>query len=278
MNRIVLVALILILTLLLGCNSQAYDISPPAQETPEETPVVTQGPPSHTWDSTLGWDFEDHSNDHLRFGELTEAQVRAQEEGVDAAFTEHGYPVPQHFAYPYGNYSQTSQLVISQYRKTCRVVWGEMLTYPVKNWSVVKAAQLVSNTTWEEAKGWVDKCITTDSLLHIFTHDVSEKPSEYGVTPQMLAQLVDYLAQQQNAGELKVMTMAEAYDYWSNAKQGNATVVVSFDDAHESDYTIAYPLFKEKGLKGTSYVTTSYVGRKGHLTWDEIAEMRSGKN
>jgi peptidoglycan/xylan/chitin deacetylase (PgdA/CDA1 family) len=74
------------------------------------------------------------------------------------------------------------------------------------------------------------------------------------------------------------MTMAEAYDSWSTATQGKATVVISFDDTYESDYTTVYPLFKARGLKGTSYVTTSFVGQPGDLTWDEIAAMRSANN
>lgn len=50
-------------------------------------------------------------------------------------------------------------------------------------------------------------------------------------------------------------------------------VVISFDDATETDYTIAYPELKKRGLKGTSYVTTSFVGRKGYLSWDQLRSL-----
>jgi peptidoglycan/xylan/chitin deacetylase (PgdA/CDA1 family) len=53
-------------------------------------------------------------------------------------------------------------------------------------------------------------------------------------------------------------------------------VVVSFDDAYETDYTTVYPMFQERGLKGTSYIVMSWIGEPNYLTWDMIDEMRGG--
>ena len=228
-----------------------------------------------TWNPTLGWDFECHSGTHPSFIGLTQAQMRSELEQVNAAFQAHGYSPPQHFAYPYGDYNPTVESVVAQYRKTARMVWGNMMTYPVTNWYEMMAAQLVPTTTWSQITGWIDSCIANKRLLNIFTHDVSSNPSEYGCTPAMLTQLLDYLVQKQNAGQLTVMTMAQAYDYWSTATAGKATVVVSFDDANESDYLAVYPLFTARGLKGTSYIVTSYIDEEYQLSWTEIAKMRT---
>ena len=235
-----------------------------------------------TWDPTLGWDFQCHSNTHPHFGQLTDAQIAAELQAVNDAFIAHGYPAPSHIAYPYGDYGKNARTqarikaVVSLYRLSGRVVWGDMETYPISDWYVHKAAQLKAKTGWRAIQGWVDDCITTNSLLHIFTHDVSAKPSSYGTTPEKLEQLLDYLKLKQDAGQLQVMTMAEAYDYWSTATQGKATVVVSFDDANESDYLVVYPMFKAQSLKGTSYIVTSFIDQPGSLTWAEIAQMRAG--
>jgi len=227
--------------------------------------------------STLGWDFECHTNTHANLKGSSEAQIRAELEAVNAAFIAHGYPAPQHTAYPYGNYDPTVETIVSQYRKTGRTVSGNMETYPVPNWYELKAAQLKRNTRWTRLQAIVDQCMATDSLLHIFTHDVADKPSTWGAKTAILAQLLDYLKAKQDAGALKVMTMAEAYDVWSAATTNpGATVVVSFDDAYETDFTTVYPMFKARGLKGTSYLPTSFIGTAGHLTWDEIATMRAG--
>jgi len=230
-----------------------------------------------TQNLSLGWDFQCHTNTHANLKGSSEATIRAELEAVNAAFIAHGYPVPQHTAYPYGNYDPTVEAIVSQYRKTGRTVSGNMETYPVSNWYELKAAPLKRNTRWPKLQAIVDQCIATKSLLHIFTHDVADKPSTWGAKTAVLMQLLDYLQQKQTAGELKVMTMAEAYDVWSTATTNpGATVVVSFDDAYETDFTTVYPLFKARGLKGTSYIPTSFIGTTGHLTWDEIATMRAG--
>jgi hypothetical protein len=153
-----------------------------------------------------------------------------------------------------------------------------MMLYPETNWYEMKAAQLKKTTPWKKITAWVDECIETQSLLHIFTHDVSSSPSVYGCTTNMLTQLLDYLVSPEIASNLNVMTMAEAYDYWNTATERKATVVISFDDANESDYTTVYPLFKERGLKGTSYITISFIGQPGHLTWGDIDNMRRSVN
>jgi len=236
-----------------------------------------------TWDPNLGWDFQCHSNTHPHLSQLTDAQIRAELQAVNDAFIAHGYAPPQHIAYPYGDYgkSATSQArvkgVVSEYRLSGRVVWGKMETYPIADWYVHKAAQLKRPTGWRKIQAWVDDAIATNALLHIFTHDIAPRPSSYGCTPEKLAMLLDYLKAKQDLGQLTVMTMAEAYDVWYTATSSpGPTVVVSFDDAHESDYLVAYQMFQARGLKGTSYIVTSFIDQPGSLTWAEIATMRAG--
>jgi len=62
-------------------------------------------------------------------------------------------------------------------------------------------------------------------------------------------------------------------------------LAITFDDAYESVYTLAYPIMKKFGFRGTVFVITGYVGRKnswdvnlgfrrwGHMSWDQIREM-----
>ena len=239
---------------------------------------VSAASTSATWNPSLGWDFESHSNTHPSFISLTVSQMKGELDAVNAAFEAHGYPPPQHFAYPYGDYNAQVEQVVSTYYKSARTVSDNMTTFPVPDWYALNAAQLVSTTTWSDVTGWISQCIAQKALLVIFTHDLSANPSEYGCTPQMLTRILDYLVQEQNAGNITVMTMAQAYDYWSTAKAGKPTVVMCFDDANESDYTVAYPLFKARGLKGTSFIVTSYIDEDQQLSWAEIAEMRASSS
>jgi len=231
-----------------------------------------------TWDPSLGWDFQCHSYTHPYLTKLTDAQIRAELQAVNDAFTAHGYAVPTQHAYPYGDYDARVESIVAEYRKSGRMVWGFYMEYPITNWYELKAAQLKPTTSWNRIVGWVNDCIAKKALLHIFTHDVSANPSQYGCTPEKLAQVLDYLVEKQNAGLLTVVTMAEAYDYWSTATQGKAMVVVSFDDGNDSDYYVVWPMFKARGIKGTSYIYPQAMdeGWSDCLSWQMIAEMRSG--
>jgi peptidoglycan/xylan/chitin deacetylase (PgdA/CDA1 family) len=233
---------------------------------------------SATWDPTLGWDFECHTNTHPNLTALSADQIAAQFAAVNRAFEAHGYPDPQHTAYPSGAHNSLVESIVSKYRKSGRG-HAEQNYYPIANWYAISALEIRRTTGWAIIKGWVDTCVASQTLLIVSTHDISSDQTAnqypFGCTPEILTQFLDYLVQKQNAGQLTVMTMAQAYDYWSVATQNaKATVVVSFDDAHETDYTTAYPLFVTRGLKGTSYIIASAIGTSGCLTWEEIATMR----
>jgi peptidoglycan/xylan/chitin deacetylase (PgdA/CDA1 family) len=232
--------------------------------------------PTNTWDPNLGWDFQCHSHTHPKLSGLTAEEIRWEMEQVNAAFQSQGYAIPQHLAYPHGDFDDQVKTVVADYRLTGRMVWGFMIPHPQLDWFEVKAAQLKKSTSWNRQVGWIEDCIADNALLHIFTHDVSDTCSQYGCKPENLARLLDYLLDKQNAGLLEIVTMAEAYDYWSTATEGKPLVVVSFDDAYDTDYTTVYPMFQERGLKGTSYITTSFIGQPGYLTWAMIDEMRTG--
>jgi peptidoglycan/xylan/chitin deacetylase (PgdA/CDA1 family) len=58
-------------------------------------------------------------------------------------------------------------------------------------------------------------------------------------------------------------------------KPDTAVIIFTFDDGPESDYLLAYPILKEQGIKGTSYIITKFTDESmpGKLTWDQIKEM-----
>lgn len=51
------------------------------------------------------------------------------------------------------------------------------------------------------------------------------------------------------------------------------SVLVTFDDGYEDNYTLAFPIFQQYGAKATVFVITSLVGKPGYLTPDQIEEM-----
>lgn len=229
----------------------------------------------------IAWDFEDHTYDHQDLTKLTASQIDSEITQVNTAFAAHNLPYPAQFAYPYGYYNTLVETEVSKYCVSARLAWAVgtgFNPYPIKNWYQLDALEIKRTTSWITIKGWIDTAISTKTLLNIFTHDVTENSSAfqypYGCTPEILNQTLNYLAQKQKAGQLVVMTMTQAYNYWSTAKtQPMPTVVVSFDDSHETDYTTAYPLFKALGLPGTSYIQVNMLGLSGRLNWSEMAKM-----
>ena len=232
--------------------------------------------PTHADGTELGWDFEDHSYQHLDFTALSNNQIASQLESSNAAFQAHGLPMPEHLAYPYGSFNQRVINVVRQYRNSSRTAGSGFInfpeTYPVANWYKMSAACFSPAANWTRIQGWIDSAIAKKGLLNLFTHDVSETPTTYGCTPEMLAQILDYLVVKQNAGQLSVMTMREAYNSFDG---GKAVVVVSFDDGYTTTYTTAWPMFKARGLKGTSYINTWSQDNNNPacMSWAMITEM-----
>ncbi len=60
-------------------------------------------------------------------------------------------------------------------------------------------------------------------------------------------------------------------------KSGTATILFTFDDGPASDYLLAYPILKQYGIRGTSYLATQFTDANtiGKLTWAQVKEMRA---
>lgn len=54
------------------------------------------------------------------------------------------------------------------------------------------------------------------------------------------------------------------------------TVVLTFDDGYLDNWTILYPLLRERRMKATVFLTTGFIGTEGFLTWQQVRRMRDG--
>jgi peptidoglycan/xylan/chitin deacetylase (PgdA/CDA1 family) len=52
-------------------------------------------------------------------------------------------------------------------------------------------------------------------------------------------------------------------------------LLLTFDDGHASDYLVAAPELKRRGLTAVFYVTCSYLGRPGYLERGQVRELRA---
>ncbi|MEG2584036.1 MAG: polysaccharide deacetylase family protein [Oscillospiraceae bacterium] len=51
------------------------------------------------------------------------------------------------------------------------------------------------------------------------------------------------------------------------------SIIITFDDGYENNYTKAMPILKKYNAKATVFVPTSLIGKPGYCTRDQLAEM-----
>jgi len=51
-------------------------------------------------------------------------------------------------------------------------------------------------------------------------------------------------------------------------------VAITFDDGNQDNYDLALPVLEKYHLTATFLIVTGWVGKPGHLTWDEIGAMQ----
>lgn len=94
------------------------------------------------------------------------------------------------------------------------------------------------------------------------------------VTPEAFEKQMAYLSRH----GYKVLSMD---DYISVKKSGGKfsrnTIVITFDDGYEDNYTYAFPILKKYHLPATIFVISDYVGQEPFVNWNQIKEMMDEK-
>ncbi|HBF35034.1 TPA: hypothetical protein DDW35_10790 [Candidatus Sumerlaeota bacterium] len=56
-------------------------------------------------------------------------------------------------------------------------------------------------------------------------------------------------------------------------KEAVGETLLTFDDGWKSDYDVAFPLLRAKGVSAIFFITTDWVGTPGYVTWEQLREM-----
>lgn len=93
------------------------------------------------------------------------------------------------------------------------------------------------------------------------------------VRPQRFEKQMAYL----KARGYRVLTLDELVQgLRSGARPFHRSVVITFDDGYENNYTAAYPVLSKCGFPATIFVEVGHLGRPGRLTWEQAREMLAG--
>lgn len=62
--------------------------------------------------------------------------------------------------------------------------------------------------------------------------------------------------------------------FLANVHPSPKTVVVTIDGTDLGDYSVAFPILRDLGIKATFFVSPGRLGRRGLQTWDDLRTMR----
>lgn len=128
-------------------------------------------------------------------------------------------------------------------------------------------------------KGEYDKGLTLNVLMfHVVCKEMPKDKSLSGlyITDEMLREYCRYFIDK----GYNIVSLKEAYDIFSGSKKTDNPnlLAFTFDDGYEDNYTLAFPILKEFGVKFNiniiaRYTNENYSEYTNYLTWDELREM-----
>ena len=111
-------------------------------------------------------------------------------------------------------------------------------------------------------------------------HSISEVPAGWPadlcVKPDVFEAHLKYLKEQ----GYNVVTAPQAMVLLKSRQNVMNTVILTFDDGYENNYSVAYPMLKKYGFRGNFYIVGKDVGQvkkqdgeKKYMTFSQIKEM-----
>ena len=94
-----------------------------------------------------------------------------------------------------------------------------------------------------------------------------EKP--YVISRTSFEKQLDFLLEH----GFKTLTLCELEDWFEGSVTYEKPVIVTFDDAHISQYEHVVDLFERKNLKAVFFVPVGLIGQPGHMTWDQLKNL-----
>jgi peptidoglycan/xylan/chitin deacetylase (PgdA/CDA1 family) len=113
-------------------------------------------------------------------------------------------------------------------------------------------------------------------------HSVGYNEQFFTVTPEAFSRQMAHL----KTGGYKVLSLKDVIDMLvSRTKIPPRTVVLTFDDGYEDNFTHAFPILRQYNYLATIFISTNFIGEERpvretpmrHLTRKQILEMHDSK-
>jgi peptidoglycan/xylan/chitin deacetylase (PgdA/CDA1 family) len=129
----------------------------------------------------------------------------------------------------------------------------------VKRWVALSLLLLL-------AYAGLGRAYSTPILMY---HHVDERWQEWklSVSPASFARQMEFL----KAHRYRVLSLGEYVDLLRSGRPiPKKSVVITFDDGYDNNFTEAFPVLKKMEFPATIFIQVDGVGRKGYMTWDDI--------
>lgn len=110
--------------------------------------------------------------------------------------------------------------------------------------------------------------------------DSDDEPSElikkgelvYVVGIEDFKKQMEYLVE----GKIPIVTLQDCYTKENFAEENYAvSVILTFDDGNETNYTKAFPILKQNGFKAYFFITTDWIGQRYSMTEVMIRDLHN---
>ena len=153
-----------------------------------------------------------HTYSHLDCGQSTQKQVLAEIARNNVALTAMGVKSPiEHFAWPYGTTNIGNKTALAGHFKSMRGVMSGV-NRGRADLNCLKSAPLFSGAKLNHTLGLIEGLKKRPGWLILFTHDVRDNPSEWGVTTK---EFLETIAAVKASGAL-VLPVGEALEMVKN--------------------------------------------------------------
>jgi peptidoglycan/xylan/chitin deacetylase (PgdA/CDA1 family) len=152
-----------------------------------------------------GHELASHTFTHLYAREAGYSAFHDDVKRGEQAIRKTGLPTSGNFAYPYGDVTLQIKKMLGPHLMSCRGTFGGV-NAPVVDLNLLRANSLYGGIDRAEAaKRLVLENEKRNGWLIFYTHDVSARPSPYGSTPELLADVCSFAANR----KARLMTVAQ---------------------------------------------------------------------
>lgn len=93
------------------------------------------------------------------------------------------------------------------------------------------------------------------------------QPAFYSVDTHQFDRQMEYLSRE------KFITCLPEDFLGDPRRDHSKSVMITFDDGHESDFLLALPSLMSRGFRAVFFICIDFIGRAGYLTWEQIGAL-----